>query len=136
MKATSKKILCLIVTVCLVSVLGISVYALSKSTSGNLNGVSTSGYLSCDGSWTYNCNASTSASSAGTGSDSINVVITFDEYNESYDASYDNPQPASATYTSVSGTGWNPDYISGSHIVVRGNYSWSGSTGISDSELD
>lgn len=101
-----------------------------------MNGVSTSGSLYCDGSWTYNCNASTSASSAGTGNDSINVVITFDEYNASYNASYSNPQPASVTYTYVEGTGWNPDNIIGSHIVVRGAYSWNGQTSIADSELD
>ena len=136
MKVTSKKLLCIFVVVCLISVLGISVYALSKSTSGNINGITTRGDLYCDGSWTYNCSASTFARVSGTGNDMIDVVITFDEYNQAYNASYNNPQSASATYTYVEGIGWNPNKILGTHIVVRGEYSWTGNTLIEKSELD
>jgi hypothetical protein len=80
----------------------------------------------------YSAYAETTANSGTNTNDYISVSLYFDEYNESYSASYSKTNPG-PNYTTawLNESGYNPDSVSGSHYVQRGAYGWSGSTSVS-----
>lgn len=141
MKIKSRKLLKVAIAICLIFVLGISVCALSKSITGMTDhGVGSSGYLYCDGTWSYRTTATTSTVRTGTyPNDTIDnyliVEIRFDEYNPSSDASYQGYEEGAVNQVSLTKSGWNPDNIYGYYEVWRDGFSWDGELSISEAEL-
>lgn len=142
----SKKFLSVVLCVALVLTCSISIYAATNSVSGYIiTGYNCSGYLNVNDN-SYSAYAETTADRGidGNSNDFISVSVTFNEYNDKYDATYPDP-PGSHTspvypsynvgpnYTMarVNATGYNPDSVSGYHSVQRGNQGWSGLTSVS-----
>ena len=140
-----KKLIAIVSVVCLICTLTSAVYAKIDIDEGYIyleDGYNCEGYLNVqDSSYSAYCEttADRGLDTEFHDYDYISVTLSFDEFNDNYDETYPTDEPAYPNYNEgpnfttarISATGLNPDYVSGSHAVRRGNLVWLGSTQVS-----